>query len=104
MAASAPFAMTNVAVKMSRTVFASDASLGLGAVVSFELGVDTAEAIWLGSDKRGCYTRLDSENVALLLAAGEEVHWIGGVDAVGPVQQPRKGPLLYFDFVEFFAG
>ena len=34
-------------------------------------------------------------------AAGEEVHELAKKDVLGP---PKKGPLLHFDFVEFFGG
>eukprot|EP00435_Cladocopium_sp_Y103_P051714 s1965_g16.t1 len=63
------------------------------------------EAVWLGSDKKGCYTRLDSANLSLLAAAGEEVHEIGE-DNKNPFEEipPGRGPLLYFDFVEFYGG
>ena len=74
LSAFAPVIMTNIAAKVSGKVFASDASLGLGAVVSTEVECGFAEAVWLGSDKRGCYSRLDAEHLSLLAAAGEETH------------------------------
>jgi len=101
LAALAPLAVSNVAVKYNPKIYASDASLGLGAVVATKAEPEVAETLWLGSDKRGCYTRLDGPNLALLAAAGEEVH--EGFD-FGPPEHPKKGLLLYFDFVEFFGG
>ena len=67
LAAFAPLISSNVACKICEDVFASDASLGLGAVVSTKLDPRTIETLWLGSDKKGCYSRLDSEHLACLL-------------------------------------
>eukprot|EP00435_Cladocopium_sp_Y103_P039252 s133_g10.t1 len=104
LAALAPIIMTNVASKMSATVFASDALLGFGAVVSTKVEERVAEAVWLGSDKKGCYSKFDSDNLALLAAAGEDNHELSGTQSSGMSEQPRKSPLLYFDFVEFYGG
>ena len=57
----------------------------------------------LGSDKRGCYSKLDGPALSLLAAAGEDVHECG-FDFGEEVFSPQKSPLLYFDFVEFFGG
>ena len=100
----APVAVSNIAVSYDEKVYASDASLGLGAVVSAKIDSGISEILWLGSDKKGCYSRLDSESLALLAAAGEEVHESFGTRGTGPGEKPQKAPLLYFDFVEFFGG
>ena len=75
--------------------------LGYGAVVTTESEEDLVEDLWLGSDKRGCYTRLDSPAMAMLAAAGEETH---DLPTIPGQEEPKKGPLLYYDFVEFFGG
>ena len=59
LSALAPFAASNVAVGYEWDIFASDASLGRGAVVSKKIEESLAEVLWLGTDKKGCYTRLD---------------------------------------------
>ena len=43
-----------------KTIYATDASMIKGAVVSREVGTDTAKAFWLGGDKKGAYTKLDN--------------------------------------------
>ena len=101
LSALSPVAVSNIAVKYNEKVYASDASLGLGAVVSAKVDPETVEVLWLGSDKKGCYSKLDAPAAALLAAAGEEV-----AEPCGPdhLKAPKRGPLLYFDFVEFFGG
>ena len=43
--------------------------------------------------------------MSLLTAAGEETHEIEtGASGEHDVTGPKKGPLLYYDFVEFFGG
>ena len=85
-------------------MYASDASLGAGAVVSTQVDNGLVEKIWLGSDKKGCYTQLDGQSLALLAAAGEETHECASRDAIVDQLKPKKSLLLYFDFVEFFGG
>lgn len=107
LSALAPIAASNVAVDYVEEIFASDASLGRGAVVSTKVDEGVAEVLWLGSDKKGCYTRLDGAGLAALSAAGEEVHDLPAVHPDHfdvPEEHPYRSPLLYFDFVEFFGG
>ena len=98
-----PLAVSNIATRYSQKLYTSDASLGMGAVASTSIPSQLAEVLWLGSDKRGCYTRLDSQPVSLLNAAGVETHELGG-ESDGVEFRPQKSPLLYFDFVEFYGG
>lgn len=102
LAACVPVAVSNIAIKYSPTIYASDASLGLGAVTSAEVDESLVEVLWLGSDKKACYTRLDGPALAMLAAAGEEVH--EGYDLLLPKLGPSKGLLIYYDFVDFFGG
>ena len=105
LSALSPLAVSNIATKYSSKVFASDASLGMGAVVSTHLPPSVVEAIWLGSDKKGCYTRLDSAPKALLAAASVELDNDGVDDKnFGLSVGPYRSPLLYYDFVEFYGG
>lgn len=92
---------------MSSTVYASDASLSSGAAVCAELPQDTVAALWLGSDKRGHYTRLDGVFRACLRQLYEdEDYYEEGVreDFASYDSPPFKAPLLYFDFVEICGG
>ena len=47
-----PIAVSNLAATMSREVFATDASLAKGAIVSTEVKREAAEALWRSSDKK----------------------------------------------------
>ena len=104
LAALAPLMATNIAVPYSTTGFASDASLGAGAVVAAELQERTVRMLWLGADKKGHYTKLDSVASALLRTLGEDELHEDEEDAVGIAFQPSKSPLLYYDFVEVCGG
>ena len=92
---------------MSSTVYASDASLSSGAAVCAELPQDTVAALWLGSDKRGHYTRLDGVFRACLRQLNEDADYYDeGVreDFASYDSPPFKAPLFYFDFVEICGG
>jgi len=98
----APIISTNIATSMCPYVFASDASLGKGAVVCTSVEEKVAEAMWVGADKKGSYSKLDSFPCDLLAAAGEELS--GDVEACEFVVEPKRPLLMYYDFVEFFGG
>ncbi len=109
LAALAPLISTNVALPLSRSVYASDASNSSGAVVSTEVEEETAKALWFGADKKGHYTRLDNPFGAGLQSLGveREVDDFGFGDSVDCKQRghsPFKPLLLYFDFVEICGG
>ena len=102
LAISAPWMFSNVAVEFSRTIYASDASLAVGAVVKSEIPDCLSRALWWSSDRKGCSARLDGLARSMLAAVGEEP-----VDDVedGALREPLtespfKPPLFYFDFVE----
>ena len=97
-----PIICTIVATSYSTTLYASGASLGHGAVVASEISESASEVLWLGSDKRGCHSKLDGLALSLLAAAGEDAHECG-FDFGEEVFSPQKSPLLYFDFIEFFG-
>ena len=100
----APIIVTNVAVNYGQVVFASDASLAKGAFTSRRVTEETAEVLWLGSDKKGCYSKLSSFPQNLLAACGEELEddAFQGPETVVP--SPEKPRLLRFDFVEIYGG
>ncbi len=101
LAVMAPLMATNVAVNYQKNLFATDASLGLGAVVRAKIDERPSEILWLGSDKKGTYSCFDQPVQSLLAAVGEEKY----EDVAELVQEvPQKAPLLYFDFVEFYGG
>lgn len=51
---------TDISVPYLSKIFCTDASLIKGAVCSRPVTEDTAVAMWLGGDKKGSYTKLDS--------------------------------------------
>jgi hypothetical protein len=48
----APIIVTNIATEYAPTIFASDASLSKGAVVSGDASAEVSKVVWLGSDKK----------------------------------------------------
>ena len=104
LAALVPLMATNIAVPYSTTGYASDASLGAGAVVTTQLEEKTVRMLWLGADKKGHYTKLDSVASALLRSLGEVEAFGGDEEAADDVFRPVKSPLLYYDFVEVCGG
>lgn len=104
MAAAAPLMFTNIAVDYLDRIFATDASVQKGAVVSAAIDPALTEKIWLGSDKKGAYTHLSNGFHALLRQIGEVDD---DCDVPGPTEtyvSPEKPLLLYFDFVEICGG
>ena len=51
---------SEVSVPYASRLFATDASLHKGAIVSREIPKEPSAAIWLGGDKKGAYTKLDN--------------------------------------------
>lgn len=94
-------AISDVSVQYHSRVFATDASLGMGAVVSRPISEKVAKALWLGGDKKGAYTKLDSPIHELARAVGVADE----DDAVQqPCVEPRHGLDFSFDFLEVCAG
>ena len=52
-------AVTDASVPFSSKVFATDASLSKGAITSRQVDKEVAKVLWLGGDKKGCFTKLD---------------------------------------------
>ena len=100
----APIIVTNVAVNYGQVVFASDASLAKGAFTSRRITEETAEVLWLGSDKKGCYSKLSSFPQTLLAACGEELEDDAFQGSETVALAPEKPRLLRFDFVEIYGG
>ncbi|OLP79200.1 hypothetical protein AK812_SmicGene40547 [Symbiodinium microadriaticum] len=71
-AALMPLMATDVTTPFCNKVFATDASLGLGAFCSTEVSPPLAQSIWLNGDRRGAYARLSTGAASLLEALGVE--------------------------------
>ena len=65
-------ACSNIQVPYDNRIYATDASMQKGAVVSRRVPMHVAEAAWLGGDKRGAYRKLDNPYRSALRLLGEE--------------------------------
>ena len=106
LAISSPCMVSNVAAGFSKTIYASDASLASGAYVSCEVGEEATKTLWLSSDRKGFYTRLDGAARSMLASVGEEPadDVYEEVEEYPRTESPFKPPLFYFDFVEICGG
>ena len=94
-------ARTNVSVPYSKEVFATDASLKKGAVVSKVIDEEISRVIWLGGDKKGAYTKLSNPFAAALQGLGIENDLVDGE----PEKQEIGAALDFsFDFCEICGG
>ena len=66
----APLCVSDLTAKTLPEVFATDASLGLGAGCSAPVPPDVAKTLWLNADRRGGYSRLDTGAKELLRSVG----------------------------------
>ena len=100
----APLIFSNIAVDYLAQVFATDASLEKGAIVSAPIALDLCEKLWLTGDKKGAYTHLDNGFRAVLRHLGEVDDDLDAPNPKACEVSPKKPPLLYFDFVEICGG
>jgi len=100
----APITCTGIAVIYCPYVFASDVSLGLGAVVCTSVSQKVLEALFLGSDRTDMYSKLVCSPGQLPSVDGEE--HVDDLRLAAGVQGDslEKPLLLHYDFVEFFGG
>ena len=63
---------TNLRAEIERKLFASDASLAKGALVSTEVTAEEASLLWRTADHKGGYSKLDPPTVAILKWLGDE--------------------------------
>ena len=100
----APLVFSNIAVDYLPQVFATDASLAKGAIVSAPISLEMCEELWLSGDKKGAYTHLDNGFRALLRHLGEVDDDLDFPNPKAVEVSPKKPPLMYFDFVEICGG
>ena len=101
-----PLLVSDLSAPIDTEIYATDASLQKGAIVSAHASEEVAKSLWLGCDKRGSCTMLDNPFKSILRSLGEDVDQdVGevGFDPLGwhPIPKP---PLFYFDFVEICGG
>eukprot|EP00435_Cladocopium_sp_Y103_P064764 s777_g26.t1 len=104
-------AISDVSVSYLDRLFATDASMRQGAVVSRPIMPDIAKVLWLGGDKKGAYTTLDAPFRELRRALGDEeveredeAADFGLSTSAGFDEPPRRSLDFSFDFVEICGG
>ena len=97
-----PLMATNVRADFATTLFATDASLGKGAIVETEVPKEWSQLLWDGCSKQGHYTMLDSPYRELLKHVGEELEEED--EQAVPSPDPERQLPFYFDFVEICGG
>ncbi|CAE7745584.1 unnamed protein product, partial [Symbiodinium necroappetens] len=93
---------TNIGAQIVPTLFASDASMAKGALVSTPLSEEEAALLWITSDRKGGYSRLDPAARALLRSVGDPMLEETRLAGLPPL--PAKNPPLKFDFLEIGLG
>ena len=95
--------MSDLSAAFVPKVFATDASMSKGAIVSSEVLEEVSKSMWLGSDKKGIlYVMLDSAARSILKHVGEFEDDSSEDDEV--FEAIEKPPLFRFDFVELCGG
>ena len=97
-------AVSDISAEYDEKIFASDASLAKGAVVSRRVRPEVAKVLWLGGDKKGAYTKLDSHFRHLSRAVGDHDIEDNEIDEVFATGRPTQGLDFSFDFIEICAG
>ena len=98
----APLMAANLCAQVVPKLFASDASMAKGALVSTDISPDEALLLWRSAERKGGYSRLDPAARALRKSLGDpelEESCLAGLPS-----SPKKSPPLQFDFVEVCAG
>ena len=95
----APLCTADLAADFSERIYATDASMQKGAIVSSPLPVDIHEVLWRSCRSKGAYSKLLTPFQAVLSRCWD----------FEEVDEPKtcsvKRPLAYrFDFIEIFSG
>ena len=98
----APLMVANLRAEVEEKIYATDASLAKGAIVSAQLPEETVKALWLGGDKKGGYSKLDNPFRATLRAVEEFSD--EEAEEAGFEFSPERPPSFVFDFVEICGG
>ena len=95
-------AVTDVSVPYGTKLYATDASMSRGAVVSKQISQDLSELLWLGGDRKGSYTLL--ENPARCMRKAVFGLDFEDEDSHENLQDPPKFLDFAFDCVEICGG
>lgn len=98
----APLMVANLRAEVEGKIYATDASLAKGAILSAQLPEEKMRALWLGGDKKGGYSKLDNPFRATLRAVEEFSD--EEAEEAGCRVSPEKPPGFVFDFVETCGG
>lgn len=98
----APLMVANLRAEVEEKIYATDASLAKGAIVSAQLPEESVKALWLGGDKKGGYSKLDNPFRATLRAVEEFSD--EEAEEAGCKFSPERPPSFVFDFVEICGG
>ena len=90
---------SNATASFHPRVYATDASLGLGAICSTSVTPALARTLWLNGDRRGGYSRLETGATALLSAVGKASPAELDAGSLHP-PVPSSGLLFRLDLVE----
>ena len=101
-AALSPLCFADVSVRYNNRIYATDASLTRGAVVSRAAPEEVVKTLWLGGDRKGGYTKLDSEVRSILRGVGEADD--EALHAPEMFESPARTIDFSFDFVEICGG
>jgi len=104
LAVSIPLMMSDVSAVPDEEVFATDASLVKGAIVSRHLPHEQSMALWLGGDKKGGYSKLDNPFREMMRHVAEESDNEEEEEFQGQREPISRQPPLRFDFVEVCGG
>ena len=94
-------AASDISVPYHKRIFATDASMRKGAVVSREVPPSVARAVWLGGDKKGAYTKLENPFASALHHLGIDNEEDRSDE---PAASPSAGLDFSFDFCEICGG
>ena len=104
LAVSIPLMMSDVSAVPDEEVFATDASLVKGAIVSRHMPHEQSMALWLGGDKKGGYSKLDNPFREMMRHVAEESDNEEEEEFQGQREPISRQPPLRFDFVEVCGG
>ena len=108
LAVSVPLMVSDISAEADRSIFATDASLAKGAIVERAVSTEESQALWLGGDKKGGYSKLLNPFRAALRQVGRDEDSSETESEKEVVEEDmgplRKQPLLKYDFVEVCGG
>ena len=94
-------AVSDISVPYDKKVYATDASMNKGAYTSIQVSQSLSETLWLGGDRKGAYTMLDSSARCQLRSLGVDTDELPNPFAT---LGPSRTLDFAFDAVEICGG